>query len=168
MDGGYFQSRQDRHYMLLALEEAKKAFALGEIPVGALIVRGEEILAAGHNRRETDRDPLGHAELAAISRAAARLGSWRLEGCTLYVTLEPCAMCAGAIINARIPRVVYGAADPRAGCCGSAANFFAMPFSHCPALTTGVEAEACQALLREFFQSLRREGAAKRAAGQPQ
>lgn len=146
---------EDERYMKLALEEARKAARLGEVPVGALVVRGGEVLAAAHNLREQNRMATAHAELLAIEEACRRLGSWRLADCTLYVTLEPCPMCAGTIINSRLRRVVYGAADQRAGCCGSVANLFHMPFNHAPALTTGVLEPECAALLRDFFETRR-------------
>lgn len=145
----------DETYMRMALEEARKALDAGEVPVGAVIVRGGEVAARGHNRRESRRNALSHAEVEAIDAACRLLNSWRLNDCTLYVTLEPCAMCAGAIINARVGRVVYGAKDKAAGACGSVADLFAMPFSHEPAVKSGVLADECAALLSEFFQSLR-------------
>ncbi len=141
--------------MKLALEEARAAARLGEVPVGAVVVRGGEVLAAAHNLREQNHMATAHAELLAIEEACRRLGSWRLADCTLYVTLEPCPMCAGAIINSRLQRVVYGAADSRAGCCGSVANFFHMPFNHTPALTTGVLQQQCAQLLQSFFEEKR-------------
>ncbi len=146
---------EDEYYMKLALEEAQKAAQLGEVPVGAVIVRGEKVVAAAHNLRERDRMATAHAELLAIQEACRRLNNWRLADCTLYVTLEPCPMCAGAIINSRLQRVVYGAPDQRAGCCGSVANFFHMPFNHSPALTTGILEEQCSALLKDFFEQRR-------------
>ena len=141
----------DETYMLQALELAKKAAAEGEIPVGAVIVRNGTVIGSGYNRRENDADPTAHAEVMAIRAAAAALGDWRLTDCTLYVTLEPCAMCAGAIINARVGRVVYGASEPLTGAVGSVCNLFAMPFSHRPALTVGVLEEQCKALMTDFF-----------------
>ena len=141
--------------MELALAQAQKAGELGEVPVGAVIVRQGEVIAAAHNLREQNRMATAHAELLAIEEACRRLGTWRLSGCTLYVTLEPCPMCAGAIINSRLQRVVYGAADRRAGCCGSVANFFHMPFNHAPALTTGVMEQECAGLLKAFFEQQR-------------
>ena len=145
----------DQDFMEMALEEARKALALGEVPVGCVITYDGEVIARGHNRRETDRNALGHAELAAIDEACKKLGGWRLWQCTLYVTLEPCPMCAGAIINARIPRVVYGAADTKAGSCGSVCNLFTMAYNHHPAVSSGVLEAQCRELLQEFFRQLR-------------
>ena len=119
----------DSELMGLALEEARKAAALGEVPVGAVVARNGEVVAAAHNTRETEKNALHHAELLAIDAACKKLGGWRLWECELFVTLEPCPMCAGAIINSRIRRVVYGAADTKAGCCGSVTDLFAMPFT---------------------------------------
>ena len=130
--------RQDAHWMRLALLEAKKAAQLGEIPVGAVIVRDNQVIARAHNRRELDQDALAHAEVLCIRQACQTLHSWRLSGCQLYVTLEPCPMCSGAIINARLDRVVYGARDPKAGCAGSVADLFVMPFNHTPVIRSGI------------------------------
>lgn len=141
--------------MRLALALAREAAEDGEVPVGAVIVQNGAVVGLGRNRRETVRSALAHAEIEAIADACARLGGWRLFGCTLYVTLEPCPMCAGAIINARIDRVVQGAADPKAGSCGSLVNLFDLPYNHKPRLETGVLEEECGALLSEFFQRLR-------------
>ena len=146
---------EDDRYMRLALEQARLAAAIGEAPVGALAVCDGQIIAADHNRRETDRCALAHAELLVIRAACQKLGGWRLHRCTLYVTLEPCPMCAGAIINARIPRVVFGARDPKAGCFGSLTDFTALPFNHKPEVTAGVLEDECSALLRKFFRKLR-------------
>lgn len=146
---------EDEQFMRLALEEARLAAADGEIPVGAVMVCGGAVIGRGHNGREKDADPTAHAEIRAIRQAAAFLGGWRLDGCTLYVTLEPCAMCAGAILNARIGRVVYGAPESQTGCVGSVCNLFAMPFSNAPALTVGVLRDECAALLAEFFAGRR-------------
>ena len=145
----------DKQFMEAALELAKEAFAEGEVPVGCVIVRDGQIVGRGRNRRETRKTALGHAEIEAIADACKNLGGWRLWECTLYVTLEPCPMCAGAIINARIPRVVYGAADAKNGACGSVCDLFSMEFNHHPTVDTGVEEEACAELLTEFFQQLR-------------
>ena len=147
----------DETYMRLALELARQAAEEGEVPVGAVIVRDGEVIATGRNRRETARHALAHAEIEAIAGACARLGGWRLSGCDLYVTLEPCPMCAGAIINARLSRVVQGTADPKAGSCGSVVDLFALPYNHRPVLVTGVLEEECAAELTGFFQRLRRE-----------
>ena len=146
----------DHHYMELALSLAAEAAQEGEVPVGCVIVRRGEVVGTGRNRRETAKNALGHAEIEAIHNACQRLGGWRLWDCTLYVTLEPCPMCAGAIINARIPRVVYGAADRKAGSCGSVCNLFSMEYNHRPEVVTGVCEEASAALLSDFFVQLRR------------
>lgn len=148
---------EDSFYMDAALELAKQAAAEGEVPVGCVIVSKGQIVGRGRNRRETGRTALGHAEIEAINQACKTLGGWRLWDCTLYVTLEPCPMCAGAIVNARIPRVVYGASDAKCGACGSVCNLFAMDFNHHPQVEKGVREEACGALLTEFFQQLRVE-----------
>ena len=145
----------DIQYMDEALILAREAAAEGEVPVGCVIVRGGEIVGRGRNRREKGKNALGHAELEAISDACGRLGGWRLWECTLYVTLEPCPMCAGAIINARIPRVVFGARDEKSGACGSVCDLFNMEFNHHPKVETGIREEECAALLTEFFQNLR-------------
>ena len=147
----------DLFYMDAALELAKQAAAEGEVPVGCVIVRGDEIVGRGRNRRETGKSALAHAEIEAISEACRNLGGWRLWECTLYVTLEPCPMCAGAIINARIPRVVYGASDAKCGATGSVCNLFSMEFNHHPQVETGIREAECGALLTEFFQNLRLE-----------
>ena len=145
----------DMFFMRQALELAKEAAAEGEVPVGCVIVRGDEIVGRGRNRRETDKNALAHAELEAISDACRRLGGWRLWDCTLYVTLEPCPMCAGAIVNARIKRVVYGAKDAKAGSCGSVCDLFSMAYNHHPAVEQGVCETEAAALLTEFFEKLR-------------
>lgn len=148
----------DEAMMRLALEEAKLALRAGELPVGAVVARGGDVLARAHNEREALGDPTAHAEILAIRRAAARAGGWRLGGATLYVTLEPCAMCAGAIVQARLQRVVYGARDVRAGCAGSVYRITEDPaFNHFAPADGGVLAEACEALLAEFFQRHRQE-----------
>ena len=148
---------EDSIYMRQALALAEEAAKAGEVPVGCVIVRGDKIVGRGRNRREGDKAALAHAELEAIREACQTLGGWRLWDCTLYVTLEPCPMCAGAIVNGRIDRVVYGVKDPAAGCCGSILNLNAYPFSHAFALSGGVCAEECRMLLREFFETKRRE-----------
>lgn len=147
----------DYELMGAALAEAQKAAALGEVPVGAVVARRGEIVAAAHNTRETEKNAVHHAELLAIDRACQALGGWRLWECELFVTLEPCPMCAGAILNSRIRRVVYGAADPKAGCCGSVTDLFALPFNHHPAVERGLRAEEASALLADFFARLRAE-----------
>ena len=145
----------DLDFMRLALEQARIAGAAGETPVGAVAVWDGQPIALAHNRRESGRCALAHAEMLAIRAACEKLGGWRLHRCTLYVTLEPCPMCAGAIINARILRVVFGARDPKAGCFGSVADFSALPFNHRPEIVSGVLEEESAALLREFFRALR-------------
>ena len=140
-----------------ALAQAEEARAAGEVPVGCVIVRGGEIIARGRNRREEKQSTLSHAETEAIAQANRVLGSWRLEDCTLYVTLEPCPMCAGAIINARIPKVFYGARDSVMGACGGVLNLFMEDFPNRPALVGGVLKEDCAKILEEFFRGLRRK-----------
>lgn len=151
----------DEEMMAQALEQAYLALAEGETPVGCVIVKEGRIIARGRNRRETEKDPTAHAEMEAIRAAARATGDWRLTGCELYVTLEPCPMCAGAILNSRIRRVVYGAADAKAGCCGSVTDLFALPFNHHPAVERGLRAEEAQALLQAFFLRLREQRAAR-------
>ena len=145
----------DIPFMELALTEAKKAEALGDVPVGAVIVKDGKVIARAHNRREADGNALAHAECLAIEQACRELGGWRLTDCTLYVTLEPCPMCAGAIVNARIDRVVYGAKDEVAGCVGSKIQLFALDFLHTPKVTTGVLEEECAELLTSCFEKRR-------------
>ena len=147
---------EDRIFMEEALTLAREAAAEGEVPVGCVIVRGDEIVGRGRNRREQGKNALSHAELEAIDQACRTLGGWRLWECTLYVTLEPCPMCAGAIINARIPRVYYGARDREMGACGGVLNLFMERFPHHPALVGGILAEECREVLSEFFRSLRK------------
>ena len=147
----------DRYYMEQALQLAKEAAAEGEVPVGCVIVRKDQIVGRGRNRRETGKTALGHAEIEAIADACKNLGGWRLWECTLYVTLEPCPMCAGAIINARIPRVVFGASDAKCGACGSVCDLFSMDFNHHPQVDKGLMEEQAQQLLTDFFQNLRQE-----------
>ena len=146
---------EDALFMGRALELARQAAAEGEVPVGCVVCLGDRIVGEGRNRREQGKNALCHAELEAIDQACKALGGWRLWECSLYVTLEPCPMCAGAIINARIPRVIYGAADPKNGCCGSVVNLFALPFNHRPEMTGGLMEDECAALLTAFFQGLR-------------
>lgn len=146
---------EDKQYMLRALELARDAYNAGEVPVGCVVVRKGQIVGRGRNRRESGKNALGHAELEAIDEACKALGGWRLWECTLYVTLEPCPMCAGAIVNARIPRVVYGASDKKSGACGSVCNLFSMEFNHHPQVEKGILEEECGALLKDFFQNLR-------------
>lgn len=145
------EERMMRH----ALELAQVAALEGEVPVGAVVAKGDEIIAVGRNRREQQKNALCHAEIEAINAACQALGGWRLWECDLYVTLEPCPMCTGAIINSRIARVVYGASDAKAGSCGSVVNLFELPYNHHPELVSGVLQEECGAVLTQFFQSLR-------------
>jgi tRNA(adenine34) deaminase len=146
---------EEQHYMQEALVLDRQAFQEGEVPVGCVIVRDGKIVGRGRNRRETGKTALGHAELEAIDDACRQLGGWRLWDCTMYVTLEPCPMCAGAIINARIPRIVVGARDAKCGACGSVCDLFSMNFNHHPQVQWGMlEAESTQ-LLKSFFQELR-------------
>ena len=147
----------DRECMEAALALAREAAAEGEVPVGCVITRHGEIVGRGRNRRETEKTALGHAEIEAIADACRNLGGWRLWECTLYVTLEPCPMCAGAIVNARIPRVIYGAKDSKYGACGSVCDLFSMDFNHHPACEGGLMEEDVQALMTDFFQKLRLE-----------
>ncbi|MCI1694105.1 tRNA adenosine(34) deaminase TadA [Aneurinibacillus aneurinilyticus] len=154
----------DEYYMGLAIEEARKAEALGEVPIGAVIVRDGQVVGRGYNLRETTKDPLAHAELLAIKEASKTMGGWRLIGATLYVTLEPCPMCAGAIVQARLPKIVYGAMDPKAGCAGSLMNLLQEErFNHQVEMMQGVREEECSELLKNFFRSLR-ERRKKKAA----
>ena len=143
-------------YMALALELAREAAAAGEVPVGCVVVSPDgEVIGRGRNLREETGDACAHAEVLAIREACARLGTWRLEGCTLYVTLEPCPMCAGAIINSRIPTVVYGAKEPLSGSCGSVINLFEERYGHHPAIYGGVLREDCAQVLSDFFRTVR-------------
>lgn len=140
-----------------ALRQAKKAAAIGEMPVGAVVVRGDEIISRGYNKRETKKNALLHAELIAIERACKKLGGWRLPGCELYVTLEPCPMCAGAVLNSRIERVYYGASDIKSGCAGSRINLLDMNLcNYSLSAEGGILGEECSMLIKEFFQDLRR------------
>ena len=145
----------DEEYMREAIALAEKAFELGEVPVGAVAVWDGKIVGRGMNLRETDKTALRHAEIMAIDEACKNLGGWRLWKCDLYVTLEPCPMCAGAIINSRVKRVIYGAKDPKAGSCGSLTNLFEMPYNHKPEVVSGILEEECSALLKSFFEKLR-------------
>ena len=145
----------DLEFMDAAIALAKEAGAEGEVPVGCVIVRDGVIVGRGRNRRETAKTALGHAEIEAIADACRNLGGWRLWDCTMYVTLEPCPMCAGAIINARIPRVVCGAKDAKCGACGSVCDLFSMDFNHHPQIEYGILEQEAQALLTDFFQNLR-------------
>ena len=145
----------DRDYMAQALALAAEAMAQGEVPVGALIVKNGEVIATGRNRREKGKNALYHAEIEAIDAACKKLGGWRLPGCTLYVTLEPCPMCAGAILNARIDRLVYGASDPKSGSVGSVTDLFMFPFNWSPEVRAGCMEDECAAMLSDFFRRIR-------------
>ena len=147
---------QDEKYMKEALKQAKKAYALGEVPIGCVIVYQDKIIGRGYNRRNTDKNTLAHAEITAINKASRVMKDWRLEECTLYVTLEPCQMCAGAIVQARITRAVIGAMNPKAGCAGSILNLLQESrFNHQVETVCGVLEEECQVLMKDFFKSLR-------------
>lgn len=143
-------------FMKVAIAQAKKAYALGEVPIGCVIEYEGKIIGRGYNRRKTDKNTLSHAELIAIRKASKKMGDWRLEGCTLYVTLEPCQMCAGAIVQARIPTVVIGCMNPKAGCAGSILNILQVPqFNHQVEIINGVFEQECSSMLTEFFRELR-------------
>ena len=155
-DQAEFQKKIDEKYMRQAIRQAKKAYELDETPIGCVIVREGKVIGRGYNRRNTDKNPLAHAEITAIRKASRKLGDWRLEECTLYVTLEPCQMCAGAIVQSRVARVVAGCMNPKAGCAGSILNLLDMKeFNHQVQLETGVMEEECSALMKEFFKELR-------------
>lgn len=146
----------DAKYMKEAIRQAKKAYAIGEVPIGCVIVRDGKIISRGYNRRTIDKNTLAHAELAAIKKASKKLDDWRLEGCTMYVTLEPCQMCAGALVQSRIDRVVVGCMNPKAGCAGSILNLLQMPeFNHQVEMETGVLEEECSQMMKDFFRELR-------------
>ena len=154
---------QEEKYMKAAIREAKKAYALEEVPIGCVIVQNDRIIARGYNRRNTEGNTLAHAELTAIKKASKKTGDWRLEDCTIYITLEPCQMCAGAIVQARIPRVVIGSMNPKAGCGGSVLNILQMEqFNHRCEVTRGVLEEECSTMLSSFFKQLRQEKAKRR------
>ena len=160
----------EEKYMKEALKQAKKAYALGEVPIGCVIVHEGKIIGRGYNRRNTDKNTLAHAEITAINKASKVIGDWRLEECTLYVTLEPCQMCAGAIVQARIPEVVMGCMNPKAGCAGSILNILEMPqFNHQVKVTRGILEPECSQMLKTFFEELRirnkQEKAARKASG---
>ncbi|MGN0428428.1 MAG: tRNA adenosine(34) deaminase TadA [Agathobacter sp.] len=149
---------QDEKYMKAALKQAKKAYALKEVPIGCVIVQNGKIIARGYNRRNTDKNTLAHAELSAIRKASKKTGDWRLEDCTMYVTLEPCQMCAGAIVQSRLEHVVIATMNPKAGCAGSILNLLDMQqFNHQVKITKGVLEEECATLLSSFFKELREE-----------
>jgi tRNA(adenine34) deaminase len=158
----------DERFMLAAVEQARLAGKEGEVPIGAVVVRNGEIISVGRNRREYGKNALAHAEIEAIDSACRALGGWRLIGCSLYVTLEPCPMCAGAIINSRIERLIYGAADPKAGSCGSVTDLFKLPYNHIPEVESGVMESECAELLSGFFRELRQKHRENKAMnGQP-
>ena len=149
---------QDEKYMKAAIAQAKKAAALDEVPIGCVIVQDGKIIARGYNRRNTDKNTLAHAELAAIRKASKKTGDWRLEDCTMYVTLEPCQMCAGAIVQSRLKRVVIATMNPKAGCAGSVLNLLQMEaFNHQVEITRGVREEECATMLSDFFRRLRQK-----------
>lgn len=151
-------------YMREALKQARKAYSLGEVPIGCVIVHEGRIIGRGYNRRNTDKSTLAHAEITAIRKASKFIGDWRLEECTLYVTLEPCQMCAGAIVQARIPEVVMGCMNPKAGCAGSILNILEMPqFNHQAGVTRGVLGQECSELLKLFFAEMRERSKAAKA-----
>ncbi len=147
----------DEFFMDQAIELAKEAAKEGEVPVGAVVVIDGRIVGRGRNRRETGKNALAHAEIEAINEACKTLGGWRLWQCDMYVTLEPCPMCTGAIINSRIKRLVYGASDSKAGSCGSVVNLFSLPYNHKPEVVSGLKQEECAALLSDFFKRLRKK-----------
>ena len=150
------QLKLDERFMRAALAQAKKAEALAEVPIGCVIVKDNVIIARGYNRRNTDRNTLSHAEMNAIRKASKKLGDWRLEGCTIYITLEPCQMCSGAIVQSRIDRCVIGAMNPKAGCAGSVMNLLQVAqFNHQVEITRGVLEEECSSMLSSFFRRLR-------------
>jgi tRNA(adenine34) deaminase len=156
--------KTDEKYMRAAIKQAQKAYALNETPIGCVIVYDGKIIGRGYNRRNTDKNPLAHAEIAAIKKASRKMGDWRLEGCTMYVTLEPCQMCAGAIIQSRMTRVVVGCMNPKAGCAGSVLNLLQVKeFNHQAELTTGMLEEECSALMTGFFRELREKKKKARA-----
>ena len=147
---------EDEKFMKKALHQAKRAAAVGEIPIGCVIVRDGKVIARGFNQRRSKKTTLAHAEMTAIDKASRKLGDWRLEGCTMYVTLEPCQMCSGALVQSRIDRVVIGTMNPKAGCAGSILNLLRMPeFNHQVEITTGVLQEECSRTLQDFFKDLR-------------
>ena len=149
---------QDEKYMKAAIKQAKKAYALDEVPIGCIIVQNDKIIARGYNRRNTDKNTLAHAELSAIKKASKKTGDWRLEDCTMYVTLEPCQMCAGAIVQSRLKKVVVACMNPKAGCAGSVLNLLQMKqFNHQVEMETGILEEECSQMLSNFFKELRQK-----------
>ena len=148
---------ENEKYMKEAIKQAKKAYAIGEVPIGCVIVYEGKIIGRGYNRRTIDKNPLAHAELIAIKKASKKMGDWRLEDCTLYVTLEPCQMCSGAIVQARVKKVVVGCMNPKAGCAGSILNLLQVKqFNHQVELETGVLEEECSEMMKNFFKELRK------------
>ena len=146
----------DEKFMKAAITQARKAYAIDEVPIGCVIVQNDKIIARGYNRRNIDKNTLAHAELSAIRKASKKTGDWRLEDCTMYVTLEPCQMCAGAIVQARIPKVYIGTMNPKAGCAGSLVNLLQFPaFNHQVEIETGILQEECSAILTGFFKEMR-------------
>ena len=165
------EEKKHIRYMKEAMKQAKKAYALGEVPIGCVIVHQERIIGRGYNRRNTDKNTLSHAEITAINKASRKLGDWRLEDCVLYVTLEPCQMCSGAIVQARIPETVIGCMNPKAGCAGSLLNILEDPrFNHQVRVIRGVMEQECSDMLKQFFRELRvrvrAERQERKAAGQ--
>ncbi|WP_044933558.1 tRNA adenosine(34) deaminase TadA [Butyrivibrio sp. AC2005] len=159
------EEKINEKYMKAALKQARKAIELGEVPIGCVIVYEGKIIGRGYNRRNTDKSVLCHAEITAIKKACKKIGDWRLEDCTLYVTLEPCQMCAGAIVQSRIPRVVMGASSPKAGCGGTVLNILENPeFNHQVDVTRGVLETDCSDILKEFFNDLRKRNKAEKEA----
>lgn len=153
----------DEKYMKQAIKQAQKAAALEEVPIGCIIVYEGKVIARGYNRRNTDKNTLAHAEIAAIRKASKKMGDWRLEGCTMYVTLEPCQMCAGALVQSRISRVVIGSMNPKAGCGGSVLNLLQMPqFNHQVEVERGVLDAECSTMLSDFFKALREKKKAQK------
>ena len=156
----------DEKYMKAAIAQARKASAIGDVPIGCVIVHEDRIIARGYNRRTADKTVLAHAEIIAIKKACKKIGDWRLEDCTMYVTLEPCPMCAGAIVQARIPRVVIGCMNPKAGCAGSVLNLLQEDgFNHQVEVQSGVMEEVCSQMMKDFFRELRGRKKAARPAG---
>lgn len=150
------QEELDIKYMKEAIKQARKAYAIGEVPIGCVIVHDGKIIGRGYNRRTIDKNPLAHAEIAAIRKASKKIGDWRLEECTLYVTLEPCQMCSGAIVQSRIPAVVIGCMNPKAGCAGSILNLLDVPeFNHQVKTVIGVMGDECSQMMKDFFKELR-------------
>lgn len=157
---------QDEKYMKVALGQAEKAYKLGEVPIGCVIVKEGKVIARGYNRRNTDKNTLAHAELTAIRKASKKTGDWRLEDCTMYVTLEPCQMCAGAIIQSRMQKVVIGTMNPKAGCAGSVLNLLEMKeFNHQAEVVRGVLEDRCSDMLSAFFRELREQKRQKKLDG---